>query len=325
VRWGVVGTGGIAATVSADLALTPGAVLQAVCSRDAGRAAQFARRHGYRSTHTDVRALAQNPDVDVVYVATPHASHAIPARTAIEAGTPVLVEKPFTASGPTAQALVTLAREQGVFCMEAMWTRFLPATSALLDAVGSGAIGEVRSLHASIGTVAAADGPARLLDPSAGGGALLDVGVYPLWWSHLLLGPVTSVAAAGELSPDGVDLLSGVLLRHERGGISLISATLSSCASAAVVLEGRTGRLNVDAPAWSPQGFEVRSAGGAAARSPVPAPPGRGYVPMLEHVQDCLAQGLSESPAHPLASTLAVMTVLDTALDQLRVVRAQEF
>jgi len=150
------------------------------------------------------------------------------------------------------------------------------------------------------------------------------VGVYPLWWAHLLLGPVAAVAAAGELSAEGVDLLAGVLLRHERGGISLVSASLSSCASAGVVLEGTTGRLCIDAPAWAPEGFEVTTADGAVVRPPVPRPLGRGYVPMLEHVQDCLARGLSESPLHPLTSTLAVMGVLDAALDQLGVVRAQE-
>lgn len=318
VRWGVVGTGPIAATVTADLAVTPGAVVHGVCSRTDSGAAGFAATHGVAQTYTDVAAMAA--DVDVVYVATPHSAHLGAATAAIGAGTAVLVEKPLTATLAGARQLVGAAREHHVFCMEAMWTRFLPVTAALLEVVGSGEVGRLRALHAAVGSSVPPVPGGRLHDPRLGGGALLDVGVYPVWLALLLLGPVTSVSAAGEVSDAGVDVLTGLLVTHRDGAVSLLSATLSSDAAGDAVVEGTRGSVRLEAPLWSPSGITVRGRGGAAG----PAARGAGYVPMLEHVQECVRAGLTESPMHPLDRTLDVMQVLDTALVQLGVTRPDE-
>lgn len=321
VRWGVVGTGPIATKVVGDLRLTPGAVVHGVCSRTASGAGGFAATHGVATTYTDVAALAA--DVDVVYVATPHTAHLEAAVVAMRVGTAVLVEKPLTATLAGAERLVEVAREQGVFCMEAMWTRFLPVTAALLDVVRSGEVGRPRALHASVGSVVPAVPGGRLHDPRQGGGALLDIGVYAVWLAHLLLGPVAAVRAAGEVSADGVDVLGGLLLTHEDGGISLLSATFSSDAPDDAVLQGTAGRVRVEAPLWSPSGLDVRSAAGSDRDVRVPAT-GAGYVHVLEHVQECVRAGLTESPLHPLATTLAVAEVLEQALGQLGVARPDE-
>ncbi|WP_336921986.1 Gfo/Idh/MocA family protein [Aquipuribacter sp. SD81] len=321
VRWGVVGTGPIAAKVLGDLAATPGAVLHGVCSRSPERGAAFARAHGADATYTDPAALAA--DVDVVYVATPHTAHLGAATAVLRAGTPVLVEKPLTATLAGARELATTAWEAGVFCMEAMWTRFLPVTVALLDAVGAGEVGEPRALHASIGTVVPAVPGSRLHDPRQGGGALLDVGVYPVWLAVLLLGRATSVAAAGRVSDAGVDVLSGLLLQHGDDAVSLLSSSFSSRAAQDAVLEGTAGRLRLDAPVYAPSGLTV-SLDGAPERTVRPGYRGAGYGHMLEHVHECLREGRSESPLHPLDTTLAVMTVLQEALDQLGVAQPRE-
>jgi predicted dehydrogenase len=316
VRWGVVGTGPIAATVTADLAITPGAVVHGVCSRTDSGATAFAAAHGIGQTYTDVAALAA--DVDVVYVATPHAAHLDAATAAIGAGTAVLVEKPLTATLAGARRLVATAREREVFCMEAMWTRFLPVTAALLEVVESGEVGRLRALHAAVGSLVPEVPGGRLHDPRLGGGALLDVGVYPVWLALLLLGPVTSVRAAGEVSDAGVDVLTGLLLTHRGGAVSLLSASLSSEASGDAVVDGSLGSIRLEAPLWAPSGLRV---GDRTARS---APRGAGYVPMLEHVQECVRAGRTESPLHPLGATLAVMEVVDQALEQLGVTRPVE-
>ncbi|MFC3688809.1 Gfo/Idh/MocA family protein [Aquipuribacter hungaricus] len=326
VRWGVVGTGPIAARVLGDLALTPGAVLAGVCSRTAAGGAAFAAAHGVGRTYTDPAALAA--DVDVVYVATPHAAHLDAAAAAMAAGTAVLVEKPLTATLAGARRLVEVAREHDVFCMEAMWTRFLPVTAELLDVAASGEVGRLRALHASIGSLVPPEPGGRLHDPQQGGGALLDIGVYPVWLALLLLGPVSSVAVAGEVSPGGVDVLSGLLLGHEGGAVSLLSSTLSSSAAGDAVLEGSLGAVRLEAPLWAPPALTVLHGAGVSAqpadRTVRPGRRGAGYVHMLEHVQECVLAGLTESPLHPLGTTLAVMEVLEQALDQLGVVRPDE-
>ena len=327
MRWGVVGTGPIAAKVSADLAVTPGAVLHGVCSRTRSRATAFAAEHGFAGTHTEPAALAA--EVDVLYVATPHASHLDAAAAAIEAGTPVLVEKPLTARLAGSRHLVALARSRGVFAMEAMWTRFLPATQALVEAVDRGEVGRPKALHADIGSVVPVSAGGRLHDPAQGGGALLDIGVYPVWLALLLMGPVTSVAAAGELSDSGVDVLAGLVLRHERGGVSLLSASMSSASAQDAVLQGTAGRIHLAAPLYAPPGFTVHrvpggTAGAGEARRVRLPHLGGGYVHMLEHVQDCVRSGLTQSPLHPLDATLAVLSVVDDALQQLGAARATE-
>ena len=322
LRWGVVGTGPIAATVTADLALTPGAVVHGVCSRTVPGARAFAETHGVAQTYTDVATMAA--DVDVVYVATPHTAHLAAATAAIGAGTAVLVEKPLTATPAGARQLVATARAHEVFCMEAMWTHFLPVTEALLEVVAGGEVGRVRALHAAVGSPVPPVPGGRLHDPRLGGGALLDVGVYPVWLALLLLGPVTSVTASGEVSGTGVDVLAGLLLTHRDGGLSLLSATLSSDASNAAVVEGACGSVRLEAPVWNPSAMTVRSQAEGSARTVRPAARGAGYVPMLEHVQDCVRAGLTESPSHPLAATLAVTEVLDEALARLGAVRPDE-
>lgn len=256
IRWGVVGTGPIAAKVSADLAITPGAVLHGVCSRTRSGAAAFVAAHGIPRTYTDPAALAA--DVDVVYVATPHAAHLDAATAAIGSGTAVLVEKPLTATLAGARRLVAVARERNVFCMEAMWSRFLPVAADLLDVAGSGEVGRLRALHAGIGSLVPAVPGGRLHDPRQGGGALLGIGVYPVWLAHLLLGPVTSVTAAGELSDAGVDVLTGLLLTHEGGAVSLLSATLSSSAPEDAVVEGPLAELGRPDSAPRPSRGRVR-------------------------------------------------------------------
>ncbi|PPK90798.1 putative dehydrogenase [Kineococcus xinjiangensis] len=320
VRWGFIGTGGIARKVGAALGAAEGGARYAVASRDAERAARFAAENGFERSHGSVEALLAD-DVDVVYVATPHPQHLVAAREALQAGKPVLVEKPMTATLAGSRELVQLARDTGTFCMEAVWTRFLPGTEALLDVVRRGEIGEVRSLHADLGAPAPVDA-ARFWDPALGGGALLDVGPYPVRLAHLLLGPPTSVQAVGCLSPGGVDVQAGLLLGHAGGALSALSVSISSHSAQRAWVEGTEGWVEVGAPIYAAPSLVLHRPG----REPeaVEFAESRGHAHMLEHVHECLAAGRVESPLLPLSGTLEVMAVLDTALDALGAVRTVE-
>jgi predicted dehydrogenase len=308
----VLATGRIAATVSRDLDHVPGAVRHAVASRDRARAADFAREHAFAVAHGSYADLVEDPQVDVVHVATPHPQHLAAAVLALEAGKPVLVEKPVTATLAGAQRLVDVARATGTFCMEAMWTRFLPNGVHLLELVRDGAIGEVRAVHADLGFRAPEDPTSRYFSPALGGGALLDVGVYPIALAQQLLGAPESVQVSGALTATGVDGDVALLLRGRTGASALLSASITSHAASAAWVEGTDGRIEV------PRSFERMPAlhvsrRGEDAEVVDLGRSGTGYAHMLEHVQQCLAEGRTESPVMPLSDTLDVMRVVDTA------------
>jgi len=205
VRWGFLGAGGIAGAVAQDLAATPGNVLAAVAARDAGRAADFASRFGPARSYGDYRALVEDPEVDVVYIATIHPMHREQALLAIEAGKPVLIEKPVCLNADDAAAVFGAAEAAGVFAMEAMWMRTNPLIRQAERLIADGAIGEVRSVRAEFGLGRSYDPAHRLYDLTSGGGALLDLGVYPATFAWLFLGKPAALAVTGTLAPTGAD------------------------------------------------------------------------------------------------------------------------
>jgi len=320
VGWGFVGTGGIARTVAEALELVPGGRLAAVASRTGERAAAFGAEFGGARGYDDVAAMLADPGVDAVYLATPHPQHHAAARAALLAGTPVLVEKPITATLAAAEDLVGLARERGVFCMEAWWTRFLPGTQALLDVLASGAVGEVRSVHASLGFVPA-ESVQRFWDPAIGGGSLLDLGPYPVGLAHLLLGAPDRVQAVGTLTERGVDRQVAISLGWASGAVAALSTTIAAQASARAWIEGTAGWIEVGDSLPALPRFTVHTSAGEQVHEHGVA---HGHRFMLEHVHTCLEQGLAESPLVPLERSLEVARILETVLDQVGAVRHHE-
>ena len=324
VRWGVVGPGRIAAGVMGDLAAMPGGELHAVASRSAGRARAFADSHGARVSYGSYVELLGDPDVDVVYIATPHRQHHGIALAAIEAGKHLLVEKAFTVTLAGAQEVVDAARARGVFVMEAMWTRFQPAVVRLREALADGAVGEVRSVSADLGLRVPFDPGDRLWDPSQGGGALLDLGVYPASWLQMVLGGAPgSLEVAGVLGQNGVDAESTLLWRAQDGRHGVGTCSLLSPLPGRASVFGTEGWIEVPPRFHHPGGFLIhRTGGGRSVESTeeVVAPAtGAGYSHELDEVHRCLAEGLTESPTMPLDDTLAVMSALEQALHALGV------
>jgi predicted dehydrogenase len=324
VRWGFVGPGRIAAAVARDLAAMPDGVLHAVASRDLARAERFAVEHGAVRAYGRVEHLLADEDVDVVYVATPHRQHHAVAVAAVAAGKHLLVEKAFTATLAGAEDVVRAARAAGVFAMEAMWTRFQPAVVRLRQLVLQGAVGDVRSVRADLGLRVPHDAADRLWDPAQGGGALLDLGVYPVSWVQMVLGGrPASIEVVGTLGPGGVDAEATVLWDAGDGRHGLASCSLLSPLPGIAAVHGTDGWIEVPPRFHHPGHLLVHHTDGGRSTTrtePIELPAtGGGYHHELAEVHRCLAAGLTESPGMPLDDTLAVMEVLETALHRLGV------
>ena len=257
LRWGILGPGGIAESFADDLALVPGAQLVAVGSRNRERAVAFAARRAIPYAHGSYEALAADPSVDIIYVATPHSRHAEDALLCLAAGKHVLVEKPFTIGGDEAQGVSDAARSSGRFVMEAMWTRFFPLFKTVRELIISGRIGSVIALRADFGNAVPYDPTHRLWNPDLAGGALLDLGVYPMTWAVGLLGWPQAFEADSSFAPNGVDEATGMRLVHEGGAVSLLHVSQRRRTPNRVVVEGTAGRVTITAPLYAPRRVTV--------------------------------------------------------------------
>lgn len=322
IRWGIAGPGRIAEKVAEDLALVEGAVLAAVGSRSEERARAFAETHGARGgqharAHGSYRALVDDPEVDVVYIATPHPQHAELAVACLEAGKGVLVEKAFTATLAGAWRVVDTARTRGVFAMEAMWTRFQPAVVRMRELIAQGAIGEPRSVQADLGTVRDVDPTDRLFAPELGGGALLDLGVYPVSFAQMVLGAPDRVTAVASRETTGVDADGAMLLAFEDGRYATLQTSFHSPSPGQARVFGTTGWIDVLPRFHHPSTIVLHhDTNDPGERIELPAT-GAGYFHELVEVTECLRSGRAESAVMPLDDTLAVQGVLAEAADQL--------
>lgn len=313
LRWGIIGTGKIAHTFTDEVSALDGHRVVAVASRTASRAAQFAGDNGIPIAHDSVTGLAADDDVDVVYVATPHPAHPDGALAAIAAGKPVLVEKPFAVTAADARRVADAAAAAGVFCMEAMWTRFLPHTRWVRQLLDAGAVGRVRQLAADYGERFEPDPEHRLYSPALGGGALLDLGIYPLHWAFLMLGHPSGVSATSVPAMTGVDAQTVVTLHYPDGAQAVLSTTLEVDTPTRAWLGGERGTIDVSPPFHSPTSATLTLADGRSQRFDPPAlpGPGKGLRFMAIEVARCVRAKLTESPILPMAETIAVLEVVD--------------
>lgn len=321
VRWGILATGGIAAAFTADLVDLPDAEVVAVASRSEASAKAFAERFGIERAYGEWGALAEDADIDVVYVATPHSAHRAAAGLCLSAGRNVLCEKAFTLNAREAEELVGLAQDGGRFLMEAMWMYCNPLIRRLKALVDDGAIGEVRTVQADFGLAGPFPPAHRLRDPAQGGGALLDLGVYPVSFAHLLLGEPSDVVAKAVLSEEGVDLQTGALLSYDGGALASLHCSLTGGTATIASVTGSLGRIDIPNGFFHPDRFVLHRDG----RDPeeFAADPADGPRNSLKHeareVMRALRAGETESPLVPLEGTLAVMRTLDAVRDRIGV------
>ncbi|MFH8836126.1 Gfo/Idh/MocA family protein [Streptomyces sp. NPDC017868] len=323
VRWGILATGGIAQRFTTDLLTLDGAEVVAVASRTEASASAFADRFGIPRAYGEWAGLFADEDVDVVYVATPHHAHRAAAGLALEAGKAVLCEKALTLNAREAEELVALARDRGLFLMEAMWMYCHPLIRRIAELVRDGAIGEVRTVQADFGLQGPFDAGHRLRDPAVGGGALLDLGVYPVSFAHLLLGEPSSVHAHALLSPEGVDLNTGMLLGWDSGASALLSCSLDGDTPLTASVTGSLGRIDVPRGFFFPERFTLHRHGHEPEEYVSTDDP-LSFRHEAAEVMRALRAGETESPLVPLDGSLAVMRTLDAVRDRVGVRYPQE-
>jgi len=313
LRWGVIGAGGIAAVFAADLELTDSGRVVAVGSRDLARAEAFADRFAIPNRHGSYEALVADGDVDAVYVATPHPMHRADAELALRAGKPVLLEKPFTVTAAQARELVALARERGLFLMEAMWTRFLPHVARIRELLAEGALGEIVTVIADHGQWFAEDREHRLFAPELAGGALLDLGVYPVAFASMVLGQPTEILSMVTPAFTGVDGQTSMLLGYASGAHAVLTCTLAAKSPTRAAIVGTRARIEVEGDFYAPSRFTLTSRDGEQV-SFDGSREGRGLRFEADEVARCLREGLLESPLMPLDESVAIMETMEAVL-----------
>ena len=310
IGWGILATGGIAAAFTKDLRVA-GLTVAAVGSRRQESADDFGERYGIPNRHGSYEALVADPAVDVVYISTPHSHHAEAAVLALEAGKHVLVEKPFTLTADEARRVTALAAEKSLLVLEAMWTRFLPHMLRLHEILAAGTLGDVRTVLADHNQDTPKDPEHRMNNPELGGGALLDLGVYPVSFAIDVLGAPTSVAANAAFTETGVDRQTAILLEHSGGRQSVLHTALDTRGPNRAAVIGTLGRIEIDAVWYSPTTFTVFDHTGAIVERYETRITGRGMQFQALEVERLIRAGATASPRLSPAESVLVMDVLD--------------
>ncbi|WP_351235641.1 Gfo/Idh/MocA family oxidoreductase [Streptomyces sp. NPDC002133] len=311
IRWGILATGAMAAAFTEDLLSIPDAEVVAVGSRSAESARTFADRFGIPRSYGNWQEFANDPEIDVVYVATPHAHHLAAATACLEAGKAVLCEKPVALNRSQAASMLAAAERRSLFLMEAMWTFVNPLIRRAQDIIAQGVIGDVTSVHADFSARAPYVRGSRLYDPAAGGGALLDIGTYPVSFAHLFLGAPDHVSAWAHLTGEGVDHNTAMVLGYNSGATAVLSCSLAFSSANRAVVYGTQGNIEFPADFYNPRSLVLRRDG--AGQEVVEADPqtGNGYGHQAREVMRCLRERRTESPLVPLKGSLEVMSTLD--------------
>jgi predicted dehydrogenase len=309
-RWGILGAGNIARKFVTGVQALADHEVVAVGSRTQVTADKFADDFGIPHRHASYAALAADPEVDAIYVATPHPMHKENTLTCLAGGKAVLCEKPFTINAVEAAEIIAAARQHNLFLMEAMWTRFIPLISEVRRLVADGAIGEVRMISADFGYRTGFNPASRAFDPVLGGGALLDVGIYPLSLASMLLGTPDRIAGLAELGQTGVDEQSAFVLGYPGGQLAVLSTAVRTNTPHDAVIMGTDGMIRIHPPFWIPKTMTLKGAGKKAQVIEIPYT-ANGYNYEAAEVVDCVRAGKLESTVMPLDESLALMQTMD--------------
>lgn len=309
IRWGILGTGSIARQLTSELKHSQNAVVQAVGSRTLESATNFAKEFTIPDVHGSYEELTKNPEVDIVYIATPHPLHRENALMSLNAGKAVLCEKSFTVNAREAKEIIELAREKKLFLMEAMWTRYLPTIQKVRSWIEEGAIGEVKMLKADLGFKFNRDPEHRLLKKELGGGALLDVGIYTTSFASWLFGTQPNrVESAAYIGNTGVDEWFTALFDYGEGRSATIHNAVQLPLGNQAHIIGTKGRI------YLPHFHDAKTATLMRDNHPEEVytdSSERGLLHEAEEAMRCLREGLLESPLMPLDETLAIMETMD--------------
>lgn len=323
IRWGILATGWIAELFVKDLLLT-GHQVTAVGSRAQASADRFAAQFGIPTAHGSYEALAADPNVDIIYIATPHPQHAHAATLALNAGKHVLVEKAFTLNAADAADIVALARTKGLVVLEAMWNRFLPHMCRVRDIIAAGTIGEVRSITADHRQKLPDDPKHRLNALDLGGGALLDLGIYPISFTWDILGKPASIAALATFRETGADAQVATIFHYASGAIATTLSSSDSAGPNRAVVVGTKGRIELDRVWYSPTTLRVYDNENNVLETFDGAVKGRGMQFQADEAERLIAAGLTAGDIMPPAQSVEIMATLDEVRRQIGLKYPQE-
>ncbi|HVU10915.1 MAG TPA: Gfo/Idh/MocA family oxidoreductase [Phototrophicaceae bacterium] len=310
IRWGILGTGNIAHKFATGLCAADDAELVAVGSRTQEAADRFGDEFGAPRRHASYEALASDPGVDAIYISTPHPFHQPNTILCLENGKAVLCEKPFAINTGEAQTMIDLARSKHLFLMEAMWTRYTPVLVKVRELLDAGAIGDVRMLTADFGFRTDLNPKGRLFDLELGGGALLDVGIYPLSLASMIFGEPSKMVSVAHLGETGADEQNAILFQYPQGEIAMLSSATRTSMPQEAVIMGTQGTIRLPPEWWHPQSFTLARPNRAPETFALPFR-ANGYEYEAMEVGDCLRAGKLESDVMPLAETLTLMRQMD--------------
>ena len=316
LRWGILGTGFIAGAQTRDL-VENGFTVQAVGSRSVESSRAFADRFGIATAHQSYEDLAADPEVDVIYVATPHPFHRDNALLALNAGKHVLVEKSFTMNAREAREITDLAESKGLVALEAMWTRFLPHMIRIREIIREGTIGEIRKVVASHNQRLPKDPLHRLNNPALGGGALLDLGVYPISFAFDILGAPETIDASASMTATGVDRQTAAVFNYANGAQSIVDCALDAASANRAMVVGTEGYIDIEHTWYMPVPFTVFSGDGEVLERYDQPVTGRGMQYQAAELERLVRAGETAGSILPPEETVAIMTAMDEIRRQI--------
>jgi predicted dehydrogenase len=314
-NWGILGPGGIARAFAQDLTLLSGHTIAAVGSRSLANAEKFSANFG-GTAYGSYEELVADPSIDAIYVATPHSAHHDNVVLALNAGKPVLCEKPFAVNAKEAQAMVDAASRNSVALMEAMWARFLPHYAKVREIVESGVLGPILSIHADHGQRLADQEIARLIDPHLAGGALLDLGIYPVSFAHMILGNPSHITSKAVMTDKGVDAQTSMIFTYESGAQAVLTTTMIEQTPCRAVVAGLDGWLEIDRTFYNPAAMRVALNDGKVTEYPNTYN-GHGLREQAETFKQLVRSGKFESEILTWADTVDIMKSLDLVRAQI--------
>ncbi|MES2796354.1 MAG: Gfo/Idh/MocA family oxidoreductase [Bacteroidota bacterium] len=322
-NWGILAPGGIAQKFADDLQFVPNARVHAVASRSLERAEAFAQKYGAQHAFGSYEELVNCPDLDVIYIATPHSEHYANTLMCLNAGIPVLCEKAFAVNSKQLTEMVALARSKKIFLQEAIWTRFHPSIAKVMAILAAGTIGKIVHIAADFGFMAGSDLNHRIFNPNLTGGSLMDIGIYPLFISKLLLGNPETIKAVAVKAVTGVDMNCSMALNYTSGATASLFSTVGAVTDTTCTIYGDKGKILIHGRFHETKGITVFEEGQEPQFIECERL-GHGYSYEAEDVQRCLAEGLTENNKLPLSFSLELMAILDEVRHQIGVVYPEE-
>ncbi|MCP4176546.1 MAG: Gfo/Idh/MocA family oxidoreductase [bacterium] len=310
LRWGIIGAGNIAQSFAADLKYTKNSILYAIASKS-GAKLNLYKKYNYKVAYNDYDQLFSDPNVDIVYIATPHSLHYENAISALKHKKHVLCEKPFAVNRRQTEDMFALAKKNKCFIMEAMWTRFLPAMQEIVKLIKNDSIGNISQIYADFCFKSNCDLHPRLFKPELAGGSLLDVGIYPIMLAYSLSGIPDEIVAAANLNKDNIDTQIGIVLKYKNKSISNLSCSIANESIYEALIYGTEGSIRIHKNWWQTKSFTLNTYTNKKTEKINEKYAGIGYQFEIDHCAECISKGLLESPVHSHLDTLNIVDILD--------------